>query len=454
LESTTQLSRSEKGLAAESSAAAVLIREAEAGILNSSPKVLLADTNRWDLGARLAIGLARIGCTVSAVCPTNGHTLLVTRAVKKAFPYKASNPLESLRAAIEKADPDIVIPCCDRSVEHLHQLYGNALKHGAAGEKIVRLIERSLGDPSGYRIVTSRYDLLSLAQEEGVSVPDTTRVSSSADLDLWRTSKSNACVVKVDGTWGGLGVRTIRELDPSERVWDEVTNTSRLTRAIKRLLVNRDPFFFSAWINHTERPIIAQRFIKGRPANCTVFAWKGKVVALIAVEVLRSDGSTGPASVVHLIQNAEMRGAAERIASRLGISGFFGLDFILEEGTGLAYLIEMNARLAPPCYLRFEKGRDLIGAMWASITGQPIPENVRVTESDVIAYQLQSLRKKGTPAGCFYAEPEGEPELTRELQNPFPNRTLLFRLVQLFDRLRLPSGQNERSSEHEPFLDA
>ena len=166
------------------------------------------------------------------------------------------------------------------------------------------------------------------------------------------------------------------------------------------------------------------------------------------MEVLRSDGSTGPASVVHLIQNVEMRGAAERIASRLGISGFFGLDFILEEGTGRAYLIEMNARLAPPCYLRFEKGRDLIGAMWASITGQP------VTESDTIAYQLQALLKEGTPAGCFYPEPEGEPELARELQNPFPNRTLLFRLVQFFDRLRQPSGCNERSSGHEPFLDA
>ena len=430
MESTTQLSRKANGLTAESSGAAVLIRESEAGTLNSSPKVLLADTNRWDQGARLSIGLARIGCTISAVCPANGHTLLVTRAVKEAFPYRASNPLESLRTAIEKADPDIVVPCCDRSVEHLHQLYGNALKRGESGKGIVRLIERSLGDPSGYRIVTSRYDLLSLAQEEGVSVPDTTRVSSSADLDLWRTSKSNACVVKVDGTWGGLGVRTLRELEPSERVWDEVTNTSRLSRSIKRLLVNRDPFFLSAWMNHTERSIIAQKFIGGRPANCTVFAWKGKVVALIAVEVLRSDGSTGPASVVHLIQNAEMRNAAEKIASRLGMSGFFGLDFILEEGTGRAYLIEMNARLAPPCYLRFEKGRDLIGAMWASVTGQPVPENIRVTDSDIIAYQPQTVRREDTPTGCFYPEPENEPELSRELQNPFPNRTILFRLVQ------------------------
>jgi ATP-grasp domain len=434
VESTTQLPRSTNGFATESNKSPALIHESVAGVLNSSPKVLLADTNRWDLGARLAIGLARIGCTVSAVCPSQGHALLVTHAVKRTFPYKASNPLEALRAAINAVDPDIVIPSCDRSVEHLHQLYGHASKEGAAGQKIVDLIERSLGDPSCYRIVTSRYDLMSLAQEEGVRIPETTRVSSSADLDLWRSSRSNACVVKVDGTWGGLGVRTLREFDPSESVWNEVTKTSRLTRAIKRLMVNRDPFFMSAWANRVERNIIAQKFIDGRPANCSVFAWKGKVIALISVEALRTEGSTGPASIVHLIQNEEMQKAAEVIASRLGMSGFFGLDFILEEGTGRAFLIEMNARLAPPCYLRFEKGRDLVGAMWASVTGQPLPDNERVTNSDFIAYQPQTLRIQDRPPDCFYPEPEDEPELARELRNPFPNRTMLFRLVQIFDR--------------------
>ena len=431
---SAQDSQSTNGIAKQEGDAVAHSLASEAGAGCSSPKVLLTDTNRWDQGARLAIGLAQMGCSVSAVCPANGHALLVTHAVKSTFSYKASKPLESLRAAIDAVSPDIVIPCCDRSVEHLHQLYGSALKRGEADQRLVDLIERSLGNPSAYRIVTSRYDLLTLAQDEGVRIPETTRVSSSADLDLWRTSKSNACVVKADGTWGGLGVRVLRESEPSEYVWDEITNTSRLTRAIKRLMVNRDPFFMSAWMNHVERNIIAQKFIEGRPANCSVFAWKGKVIALIGVEVLSTEGTTGPASVVRLIQNSEMRAAAERIASRLGMSGFFGLDFILEEGTGRAYLIEMNARIAPPCYIRFEKGRDLVGAMWASITGQPLPENAPVTDSDIIAYQAQTLRKEDTPQGCFYPEPEDEPELVRELQNPFPNRTALFRLVQLFDR--------------------
>ena len=158
------------------------------------------------------------------------------------------------------------------------------------------------------------------------------------------------------------------------------------------------------------------------------------MLGLIAVEAVRTERSTGPASIVHLIENVEIRSAAERIASRLGISGFFGLDFVIEKQTGLAYLIEMNPRLTPPCYIRFEKGRDLVGALWSSLTGMPLPDNVPVTTSDVIAYSPRALVRGDIPHNCFYYKPDGEPELARELESPFPDRTILFRLVQLFDR--------------------
>ncbi len=49
---------------------------------NPGPKILLTDTNRWALAARLAIDLAKAGASVSAVCPTRGHPLLKTRALR------------------------------------------------------------------------------------------------------------------------------------------------------------------------------------------------------------------------------------------------------------------------------------------------------------------------------------------------------------------------------------
>src|ERR1700753_164167 len=89
---------------------------------SANSKVLLTDTNRWALAARLAIGLADSGCEVSAISPFPNHALMKTSAVRRVFRYSALRPLDSLRAAIEAFDPDIIVPSCDRSVAHLHEL--------------------------------------------------------------------------------------------------------------------------------------------------------------------------------------------------------------------------------------------------------------------------------------------------------------------------------------------
>ena len=69
----------------------------------------------------------------------------------------------------------------------------------------------------------------------------------------------------------------------------------------------------------------------GRPANCTVVSWKGEILAGIAVEVIEADGPMEPAIVVQVVEGREMLDAAKLIARRLQLTGFFGLDFMLEE---------------------------------------------------------------------------------------------------------------------------
>ncbi len=271
--------------------------------------------------------LNEAGCQVAAICPARGHALLKARAVKQNFRYSGLRPIESLKAAIEAMDPDVVVPSCDRSVEHLHELYDQEKSRGAAGSRIVNLIERSLGLPESYSIVSSRNDLLSIAREEGVRVPRTSRICSPEDLHKWQAQEPFPWVIKADGTWGGVGVRVVRSAEEAEHACRELAQISRFTRAIKRLVVNRDPFLLRPWWNRRERKIIVQSYVHGRPANCTVFSWKGRVLALIGVEVIRSDGATGPASIVRIVDNPEMRFAAERIASRLGLSGFFRIRF-------------------------------------------------------------------------------------------------------------------------------
>lgn len=402
-------------------------------------KVLLTETNRWSLAARLAIGLSEAGCEVSAVCPPHYHPLRKTRAVQRTFSYSGLRPLESLTAAIEAVEPDLIVPSCDRGLGHLHELHARSRSNEGAGSKLAALIERSLGPPSSYSAVRSRYDLLALARDEGVRTPTTSRFNTPKEIEPWQAREAFPWVLKVDGTWGGGGVKIIRTPAQVQQSLVQIERSFRLRRAIKRLIVNHDSFWLRPWWNRSRPSIIVQSYIHGRPANCAVLCWKGRVLAGLGVEVLRSEGLTGPASLVRVIDNAEMKFATERIASRLCLSGFFGLDFMIEERSGAAYLIEMNPRSTPLCHLRLSKGRDMAGALWAQLTGKSAPELPSAIQKEIIAYFPQP-RGTQLPQCCFQDIPDGEPELVQELLQPWPDRTLLFRL---FTRLKKKSIDDE-----------
>jgi hypothetical protein len=234
--------------------------------------------------------------------------------------------------------------------------------------------------------------------------------------------------LKADGTWGGVGVRLIRSREGIERTFRQLNQISGLSKAIKRLLVNRDPFWFRPWWNRTKRPVVAQSYIHGRPANCSVVCWNGSVLGVICVEVVHSDGLTGPANVVRIIEN-----------------------FMIEEGSNSAFLIEMNPRTTPPCHIRLNRGRDLAGALWSQLAGQPLPEEHPETQSEMIAYFPQpAANKHDLLQDCFHDVPQGEPALVQELLHPFPERTLLFRLAQWLTRDRNPVKGLELPKNAEP----
>lgn len=394
------------------------------------PRVLLTDTDRRPYAARLALVLTAAGCEVSAICSTRGHPLLKTRVVRQTHPYRALRPLESLIDAIEAAEPDIVIPCDDRGVRHLHDLYARARMRTNAGSKLAALIERSLGSPESYPVVSARYDLLRIAAEEGFRVPQTKLIQMPHDLKAWQAVQPFPWVLKADETWGGRGVRIAHTPEQAEQLFMEVSRPFRLRRAMKRMFVNRDPFWLQPWWEGRKPAVIVQSHIQGRPANCAVVCWEGKILAGIGVEVVSADGLTGPASVVRVVDNSEMMLCAERIARRLHLSGFFGLDFMIEDGTEKTYLIEMNPRCTPLCHLRLGRGRDMIGSLWAQLAGRPLPDTPPVTENDLIAYFPQAWNGKNEFLQASFQDiPQGEPDLIEEFLRPWPERSFLFRLT-------------------------
>jgi predicted ATP-grasp superfamily ATP-dependent carboligase len=187
--------------------------------------------------------------------------------------------------------------------------------------------------------------------------------------------------------------------------------------------------------------VIAQSFIDGRPANCAVVCWRGKVLAGIAVEVISAQGSKGPATIVQVVQGTEMLAAAEKIARRLSLSGFFGLDFMIENKTGATYLIEMNPRCTPPCPLPLANQRNLAAAMLTQLTSQPLPEDQPVIKESIIAYFPQVRASVGELPdvnlrnSIYHDIPQGEPELIRELLHPKSERSMAGKLVDLSRRV-------------------
>jgi hypothetical protein len=416
----------------------------------SSPRVLLMDTARWAAPARLAVDLSRAGADVSFLCPRH-HPVLKARAVARTFHFSSLHPLDSIQAAIEASSPDIVVPCDDRSVQFLHELHARAILEGRSN--IAGLISHSLGPLSSFPIVSSRYALMNIAREEGLLAPDTHAIETPADLARLQGKQRFAWVMKVDGTSGGRGVKFAQTPQDAERFLLEARRLYGTSRILKRLIVNRDAFLLQPWWNRSQPAVIAQAYISGRPANCAVVCWEGRVLAGISVHAVSAEGAAGQAIVVRVVDSPDMMQAAERIASRLHLSGFFGLDFVIEEGTGNAYLIEMNPRSTPLCHLRLGKGRDMIGALCAQLSGEPLTELAAETENDLIAYFPQAwISKSEYLQSSFQDIPRDEPELAEELLRPWPNRSFIYTLYQfLWTRLfqrdealnAMPFGQRE-----------
>src|SRR5579863_4252347 len=176
-----------------------------------TPKILLVATRRWFATARLGTALAQAGCDVQAICPSD-HLLTKVRTVRGTYHYSGLLPIRSIRAAIDAAQPDLVIPCDDLATTHLHHLHALAMRSAAESPNIVALLERSLGNPAYFSAVDSRNEFMSLAREERVCAPHTATVTSADNLLSWMKENGLPAVLKVDGTHGGAGTEIVYNL--------------------------------------------------------------------------------------------------------------------------------------------------------------------------------------------------------------------------------------------------
>ena len=208
----------------------------------------------------------------------------------------------------------------------------------------------------------------------------------------------------------------VRTVEEAERAFRSLQAPPLLARAAKRALVDQDKSLVWASLLRHRSVVNAQEFVPGREATTTVACWKGAVLASLHFEVVNKRSSAGPSSVLRWIENAEMSASAEKMVRRLGLSGIHGFDFMLEEHTGNAHLIEINPRATQVGHLALGPGHDLPAALYSAVSGESLRPAPKVTESEIITlFPQEWMRDPASPflTSGFHDVPWEEPELLR-----------------------------------------
>ena len=403
----------------------------------NQPAVFLCATLWWPTSARLAMAFLNSGCRVSGICPS-GHPLRVVDGVDSIYPYRASNSIGSLRAALRAAKPDLIVPCDDGAVWQLHALH-------AAEPEFRALIERSLGTGEAYATLDSRILTLQVASELGIRVPPSQAITSLSELSA--PDLEWPAVLKIDGTWGGDGVVQVDSPSHAIEVLPTLFGARRTAIALKQFLVNRHPVALWLWRRRHGSVATLQKFIRGRQATTMFACWQGEVLATVVLGVCATLGPAGAATILQLERNDEIELASRRLARRLNLSGFHGLDFILEEGTEIPYLIEMNPRATQLGHLNMSAKGNLADALAAKLTNRTLSAaaNRRRVQSDTIALFPHAWKtdpgNEALSTG-FHDVPWDQPRLVEELlKKPWPERRLLNRI---FNGLRILTAGNQK----------
>ena len=361
-------------------------------------KILLATTVTWPSAARLAGAFATFGCRVEAVFP-RAHVLGVSRYVSRAHSYRPLASQASLAAALEAAEPDIVIPCDHRALACLLSLHD-------AGCDPYATIARSLGCVASYPSMMTRSRSIAIACEEGVLAPLTIPVADEAGLAQGLEVIGLPAVLKSDGSWGGDGVVIVHTREEAKVAFRKLKGPPSRLRSLVRIYTRDDLHFLHDALTPKTATVHLQRFVQGKPATSAFACRDGEVLAALHMDVVASQGATGPASLLKRVDCRQMDDAVSLIARRFRLSGLHGLDFVRDQD-GAAHLIELNPRATQICHFALGAGRDRP----AGLLGLP-PRPV-ATDKTLIALFPQAWQRGGTRSAAYEDVPWDDPEVVR-----------------------------------------
>lgn len=307
---------------------------------------LLVSSRRWVHTARLALAVRDAGFTVGLVAPT-GHPLERLSWIRSVGSYSALRPCRTVSHALNTSGAEIVIPADDAAADTVFRAYANGLLEPDA----MRTVQRSLGDPTTFSVRHRRSQISAIAAASGLAGPRTYDVASLAELDDVVELSDLPAVVKTDRSFGGQEVIVVNDRDSARAAYRRLARPPAIHSSVGRLIRDDEPNYLVDSFARVQPRVSVQGFVAGEPATLTAASWRGEVLGIVAVRVLRSVAANGPATVVEPVDHPDMVRAADIMAKKLGLSGLFGLDFIVSADGRAASLIELNPRATPTAHL-------------------------------------------------------------------------------------------------------
>jgi hypothetical protein len=380
-------------------------------------RILIVATNLLPLPGRIAMALSTVGFQVASICPGASPVHRI-RKMGPCFVYHSWTPFLSIKRAIRAWSPTLLVCTDDNAIGALHRLHRSLLETGgSANGELIELIERSIGGERTFETVEAKSRLIPLAQSLEVACPKTIAVANHVTLQHELDKIVFPVLVKADGTWGGRGVRRVNSPEELRSAIPVLLFPVSWPGTIRRLIGKVLPFSMLGWMRKWPRIMSIQEIIVGRPCNRAIVCWQGKVLAGISVEALKTSDEFGPATVVKIIDHPDMTRAAEKIAAKLNLSGFIGLDFVLDHANK-AWLIEMNPRVTPICHLM---NGFLPAALFTQMTGTDPGIKIPLVRNQTIALfpgELQRSNHSVYIASCYHDLPSDEPEFVQACLKP------------------------------------
>jgi hypothetical protein len=363
--------------------------------------------------------LRRAGFQVAVLSRDDSH-IRRSGHVDRFFSYSfhALLPLDVLRA-IRTWRPDIVAPCDDDSVEVLCRIARDIARDRRflVPPPAQDVVFRSLGPAHGFALKCDRLAALETLSRVGVRTPPFAPVRSSADVAAFGDRHGFPLVLKTDGTAAGAGVRICGTAAEAEAAHRELSRTTGAEAARRSRPAAVDRFLFGRATAPAPR-MHAQGFVRGREAMRLFLAADGReICGVSASKVVRSNEGLGPATVVELIDHPEMAAATRAFAAAAEYAGLGSMDFLVEEGSGNAYAIEVNARLTALVHLGPLAGVDFGGRWLHALRDGPHPEGRYRPGARVALFPREWLRDPASPhlRECYVDAPLDDPALLQAM---------------------------------------